>query len=89
MDWKNVPKGDGICSFFDLAGTPPNLTPVHCEKQATWVHQSRCGCGEQELTMRYCDEHYNQHEEREHQPKVEIERIEGLPPGIVGYRRKR
>lgn len=29
-----------------------------CGKKAEWIHRSRCGCGECDMSARECDEHY-------------------------------
>jgi len=64
-----------------------------CGKKAEWIKRDTCGCGAVNMVIRHCGPHqeaYLAEKKRiEEWGKKNVEEIKGLPPGIVGYRRKR
>lgn len=86
MDWRRLPS-DTIerCSFLgDLASI--------CGRQAAFIYHERCGCGEVDMSLTYCEAHKmesDENEERSSRSRLRVEPILNLPPGIVGWRRKR
>lgn len=64
-----------------------------CGSKAAFIQRETCGCGACDMTKRHCENHQREWLEEKRRraeaaAQTRVERIEELPPGIVGFRRK-
>jgi len=92
VPWERLPEDTKETCNRDKTGWSDSRAD-RCGKKAEWIKRDTCGCGAVHMVIRHCGAHQDtylaEQKRTEDWAKENVEEINGLPPGIVGYRRKR
>ncbi len=94
VPWERLPEDTTeTCNRDSTGWSDAPDAEGRCGKKAIWIKRDTCGCGAVHMVIRHCQEHQDAYLAEKKQldawGKKYLEEIKGLPPGVVGYRRKR